>query len=464
MAGRHRYSSVLAIILVLLSSTSVSNAAGTEAGDSQKSGGWFQWWYSQPDTREQQERYEGAIDRLKKLYKRNVQPLEEMYDFTAFYNSSMILDDSYFDAKPMVLLLGDFSTGKSTFVQHLLQSDFPGLQISPEPTTDVFMAVMHSEQERLFPGSVAALDKANNFGGLKQFGRVFMHEHFKASTLPNPVLRSITLVDTPGIQAGREKSMGRGYDFEGVCSWFAEEADMIILFFDVNKLTISDELKRVIESIQKHHRKLFVVLNKADTTTTPELIRVYGGLMWGLGKTINRPEVTRVYIGSFWDEPFKHDENRKLFEKHREELIGAIQAVSRTDITHKVDKMLKRAHMVKVHAHILGHLRSEMPTYFRFKNTQDELIKNLGREFQRIQMKYKLVAWDFPDVGEMQELLRKYDFSQFVHPDDAKDQISAVNSMLSDGMADIASMEGIYKGNRIKGGVFEECSDHCHEQ
>ncbi len=74
----HRYSSVLAIILVLFSS---SNATGTEAGDSQKSGGWFQWQFSQPDTSEQQKRYEGAIDGLKKIYKRNVQPLKRCMTF-----------------------------------------------------------------------------------------------------------------------------------------------------------------------------------------------------------------------------------------------------------------------------------------------------------------------------------------------------------------------------------------------
>ena len=32
--------------------------------------------------------------------------------------------------------MGQYSTGKSTFVRHLLQRDYPGLRIGPEPTTD----------------------------------------------------------------------------------------------------------------------------------------------------------------------------------------------------------------------------------------------------------------------------------------------------------------------------------------
>ncbi|MCI32082.1 EH domain-containing protein 1-like, partial [Trifolium medium] len=50
--------------------------------------------------------------------------------------------DSDFDAKPMVMLLGQYSTGKTTFIKHLLRCEYPGAHIGPEPTTDRFVAVM----------------------------------------------------------------------------------------------------------------------------------------------------------------------------------------------------------------------------------------------------------------------------------------------------------------------------------
>jgi EH domain-containing protein 1 len=49
---------------------------------------------------------------------------------------------SDFDAKPMVMLLGQYSTGKTTFIKHLLGCDYPGAHIGPEPTTDRFVVAM----------------------------------------------------------------------------------------------------------------------------------------------------------------------------------------------------------------------------------------------------------------------------------------------------------------------------------
>jgi len=53
-----------------------------------------------------------------------------------------------------------------------------------------------------------------------------------------------------------------------------------------------------------------VLLNKADSIDTQSLLRVYGALMWSLGKVVQTPEVCRVYMGSFWDAPLKLEENR----------------------------------------------------------------------------------------------------------------------------------------------------------
>ena len=91
----------------------------------------------------------------------------------------------------------------------------------------------------------------------------------------------------------------------------------ILLLFDAHKLDISDEFKRTIEALKDHDEKIRVVLNKADTVDTQALMRVYGALMWSLGKVSGTPEVKRVYISSFWERPFQNTDNATLFEIER---------------------------------------------------------------------------------------------------------------------------------------------------
>jgi EH domain-containing protein 1 len=73
------------------------------------------------------------LDDLKRLYKSKILPLEQAFKFDEFH--SPCLTDTDFDAKPMVLLIGQYSTGKTTFIKYLLERDFPGAHIGPEPTT-----------------------------------------------------------------------------------------------------------------------------------------------------------------------------------------------------------------------------------------------------------------------------------------------------------------------------------------
>jgi EH domain-containing protein 1 len=81
--------------------------------------------------------------------------------------------------------------------------------------------------------------------------------------------------------------------------------------FDAHKLDISDEFRRSIEALHGHDDKIRIVLNKADMVDQQQLMRVYGALMWSLGKILNTPEVARVYIGSFWDQQLKNESNRR---------------------------------------------------------------------------------------------------------------------------------------------------------
>ncbi len=113
--------------------------------------------------------------------------------------------------------------------------------------------------------------------------------------------------------------------------WFAARCDLILLLFDPHKLDISDEFKQVrhkttcspacslmssaslsrcsssstnephngrawqvISTLKGHDDKVRVVLNKSDQVDQQQLMRVYGALMWSLGKVFRSPEVRRA--------------------------------------------------------------------------------------------------------------------------------------------------------------------------
>jgi len=92
---------------------------------------------------------------------------------------------------------------------------------------------------------------------------------------------------------------------QAVIQWFADRADLIIIMFDAHKLDISDELRVVMDALRIHQvrfsgqgahwvtwscmlilwplsstfvlqDKIRILLNKADTIDSQQLMRVYG--------------------------------------------------------------------------------------------------------------------------------------------------------------------------------------------
>ncbi|XP_056682587.1 EH domain-containing protein 1 isoform X2 [Spinacia oleracea] len=363
-------------------------------------------------------------DGLKTLYNQKLKPLETSYLFNDFV--SPLLTNSDFDAKPMVMLLGQYSTGKTTFIKHLLKSSYPGAHIGPEPTTDRFVVVMSGPDERSIPGNTVAVQADMPYNGLTSFGTAFLSK-FECSQMPHPLLEHFTLVDTPGVLSGEKQRTQRSYDFLGVTSWFAAKCDLILLLFDPHKLDISDEFKLVISSLRGHDDKIRVVLNKADQVDTQQLMRVYGALMWSLGKVLNTPEVTRVYIGSFNDRPSNEAIDgpigRELLEKEHNDLMADLKDIPKEACDRR------RARAAKIHAYIIGHLKKEMPVMIGKAKTQQRLIDNLEDEFRKVQREFHLPAGDFSNVEHFREVLNGYNFDKFEKLKLQK--IQAVDYMLS---------------------------------
>jgi len=365
--------------------------------------------------------------RLKSLYKKSVLPVEKRFRYDYFYESPF-LSDVEFDSKPQVMLIGQYSVGKTTFIRYLLGRDFPGQRIGPEPTTDRFTVLINGPEDRTIPGNALSVHPDLPFRGLERFGVNFL-SRFEGSQMPSSVLKSITLIDTPGILSGEKQRLNRGYDFTKVVSWFAERADLIILLFDAHKLDISDELKGTIDTLKGHEDKIRCILNKADQIDRQQLMRVYGALLWPLGKTMNSPEVARVYVGSFWDKELSSLDNAELFEKEERDLMKDLAVLPRQSAVRKINELVKRVRKVKTLAYIIGYLKSQMPTMMGKEKKQQKLINDLPNVFRTIMKKYGLSAGDFPDITAFSAKLTECKFSEFNSLNTA--QIDGLNHALS---------------------------------
>ncbi|KAH1208679.1 EH domain-containing protein 2 [Glycine max] len=291
-----------------------------------------------------------------------------------------------------------------------------GAHVGPEPTTDRFVVVMSGPDERSIPGNTIAVDADMPFGGLTTFGGSFLSK-FQCSQMPHPLLDEVTFVDTPGVLSGEKQRTQRSYDFTGVVSWFAAKCDLILLLFDPHKLDISDEFKRVIACLRGNDDKIRVVLNKADQVNTQQLMRVYGALMWSLGKVLNTPEVTRVYIGSFNDKPmdegFVSPLGQDLFEKEQNNLLADLMDIPKKACDRRINEFVKRARSAKIHAYIISHLKKEMPAIMGKAKAQQRLLDNLEEEFAKVQREFHLPAGDFPNVEHFREVLSGYSIDKF---------------------------------------------------
>ena len=293
-------------------------------------------------------------------------------------------------------------------IEHLVGRAVPGSHTGPEPTTAKFIAVTHGEHERTIPGHAACSDIELPFTSLQQYGSSFL-DRFEVAQIPSNVLRGLTLIDTPGVLSGEKQRVKRGYDFVAVARHLSERADLILLLFDCSKLDISDEFKQVIQSLSGQHEKVRCLLNKANMVDADELFRVYGALLWSLGKVVHSPEVPRVFVASMRDSPASDDAepgavtnaNHALFDRERGTLLRELHALPRHTVTRRINEALKRWLAVRTHATLCSHLTSEFGMLVlqrQREKRQAELLASLDQIYASLARKHGLNASDFPDA------------------------------------------------------------------
>ena len=205
---------------------------------------------------------------------------------------------------PLVFLLGNHSSGKSTFVNYMLGRKIQTTGVAP--TDDSFTVIAPGDSDTDQDGPALIGNPDSGFGGLRAYGPNLIN-HVSLKVRAGLSTSDIMLVDSPGMidsPAGSSNpwdfaaaSRDRGYDFQGVTRWFAERADVICLFFDPDKPgTTGETLATLTNSLSGLDHKLLIILNKVDQfERIHDFARSYGSLCWNLSKVIPRKDLPRVY-------------------------------------------------------------------------------------------------------------------------------------------------------------------------
>ena len=266
--------------------------------------------------------------RLDRAYKRFT-PLAERYYYT-FTRPSVTVG-----GKPVVLFLGNHSSGKSSLVNWLL-GDPPVQETGVAPTDDGFTFIMYGEQDEDVFGPAAVSRLPEEFRALELFGPAFL-QHVAVKMRRRDVLRRVHLIDSPGMIDSAEGAATRDYDFAGVVKRFAELCDMVFFLFDPDKPGTTGETVNVFaKCLRGVEFKLRVLLNKCDAfTSLYDFARAYGTLCWNLSRVLRTKDLPKIFTVYSGAERSPGAPNLDLadFNRYRSEFLAIFDAPAsrRTD-------------------------------------------------------------------------------------------------------------------------------------
>ena len=268
---------------------------------------------------------------------------------------------------PFVFLVGNHSSGKSSFVNYLLGRNIQTSGVAP--TDDRFTVISPGPKDTDQDGPALIGDPDMGFAPLRQFGPTLIH-HTQLK-IRNDLRDDINfmLIDSPGMIDSPTSVDDRGYDFPGVVKWFAERADVVLLFFDPDKPgTTGETMSVLLNSLAGMDHKLLIVLNKADQfKKIHDFARAYGSLCWNLSKVIPRKDLPRIYtmcLPIAAESSSKVDSSLVDLYQTRDEVVSEVMKAPKRRIDNVITHLNDSTSMLKMHALVCEDTRAK---YAKFK-------------------------------------------------------------------------------------------------
>jgi len=294
--------------------------------------------------------------------------------------------------RPLVLVLGNYSSGKSTLINEFLGADIQAT--GQAPTDDSFTVITYddsssgSEDVRVVEerdGKFLLNDPEYPFETMRKHGQRFA-SHFRLKKVNAPFLETLAIIDTPGmLDSITERD--RGYDYQEVIGDLAQIADLVLVVFDPHKAgTVRESYISIRETLptRTFEDRLLFVLNRIDECASfADLLQVYGTLCWNLSQITGRkdiPPICLTYSPRAMLRAGKRDSGDMSFLGHLENQREALKRAILKAPRHRLDHL---ATFVETHGERLGHFLEALMNYrrnvrkFRWKHTFIGLLVSL---------------------------------------------------------------------------------------
>ncbi|EUD67035.1 hypothetical protein C922_02619 [Plasmodium inui San Antonio 1] len=207
--------------------------------------------------------YDNIVSEIKELYNGNIVMNNKGVDRLNIRNVAkglFLSINKTISKKVRVLVIGNSSSGKSTFINWFLQENIQ--KTGYEFETNHFTLITSGNYYSEFNGEVTI----KSFDFLKQIAT--RNRNFKNNLCTkmyvskNVETKNIDFIDTPGLKDIMDKI---DFDINSIIYDLADYVDIILVFFDSSGKSLSNRLLLIIKEIyEKHIEKILFIFSKID--------------------------------------------------------------------------------------------------------------------------------------------------------------------------------------------------------
>ncbi|MBQ6518019.1 MAG: dynamin family protein [Anaerolineaceae bacterium] len=269
------------------------------------------------------------------------------------------LEDSF-----LVVVVGEFNAGKSSFINALLNTD--KLAEGVTPTTAQINLIRYGETESVTP--------------VEQWGQLVQ--------LPMDLLQSVSFVDTPGTNAVIQ-------EHEVLTRWFLPRADMVLFLSSADR-PFSESENKFMQSIRDWGKKTVLILNKIDLLETEEDRQQVINFVRSSAETALKAEIPVIPVSSRLAKKARSQMSQELWKESGFETLEQFmqdKMDEKARFTMKMQSALGIASKVETEA--TARVQNEMQFYNEDRKLtetirkevdlyHDDMIKEINRSMKEI--------------------------------------------------------------------------------